>query len=434
MRPGPLLVPALTLLCLASVAVPIWPPLAWGLAAGLVALVGAALVEAGLLAMVRVQVDRRAHAALALDEPEQVTLGLRTTSRSPIRVVVRQRWPKILSQTSSVVSGTCPPGQVLDVAFDVRGVARGAEELEPAHAALSRWGLAERVVSAGGPTRLTVLPNLKAVGRLHKQLNQAILRGLGNRTAPRLGKGREFDRLREYVVDDDFRDIAWRASARHGHLIVREFRVDRSQDILVCLDRGHRMAPRIGAVTKLDHAVNATALLAYLAKRMEDRIGVLSFGAEVEFGIRQGHGTRHLRQITDFLSDVRAEFMHTDYRALAVHVGRRLRHRALVVILTDLPEAEECEGLVRAVQALTRTHLPLLLVPTDPALEAGARFQPADFPELCRTLVARDIWSARRHLVKDLRRRGAIVVESTPERIGLEAVNAYLEVKRRQLL
>lgn len=434
MRPGPRAERALLALCAASLLVPVFGPIVWLLVAGLVAFVVASSVEAVILWRTRIDLDREEHTALSIDEVEKIPMGLSTTGRWPVSIVLRQRWPRLVAEESTVARGVCRPGEVLEVEYEVRGVGRGSEPLEPPTVALTRWGLAERIVCVGRASRLSVLPNLKAVRRLHQQMNQAFLRGLGNRTAPRLGKGRDFDRLRDYVQGDDFRDIAWRASARHDRLIVREFRIDRSQDILVCLDRGHRMAARVGWITKLDHSVNASVLIAYLSNRMEDKVGLLSFGSEVEFGIGQGRGAGHLRRLTGYLTGLRSEYIHTDYRALGVHIGRRLRHRSLVLILTDLPEGDSRHDLIRAVRVLTPTHLPLIVCPTDPALEAGASILPGSFGELCRSLVSRDVFVARRQLIRELRNLGAFVVESSPQRIGLEAINAYIEIKRRQLL
>jgi hypothetical protein len=107
----------------------------------------------------------------------------------------------------------CRPGEVVPLTFSIRGVARGTETVEPLYVAMTLFGLLERIVSAGEPAIVNVLPNLRAVGRMHRKLNDYALRSLGARTAPRIGKGRDFDRLRDYVRDDDYRDIAWRSSA-----------------------------------------------------------------------------------------------------------------------------------------------------------------------------------------------------------------------------
>src|SRR5205814_1218096 len=255
--------------------------------------------------------------------------------------------------------------------------------------AMTFFGIVERITKAGRTTELDVLPNLRAVKRLHKQLNAFALRGLGARAAPRLGKGREFDRLRDYVMDDDFRDIAWRASARHGRLIVREFRLDRSQDILICLDQGHRMAARVAQITRLDHAVNATVLISYICNRMEDKVGIAAFDTDVDKGLPAGRGAAHLRAITSYVTSLEAAYRYTDYLSLATKLRRRLHHRTLVLMLTVLPEKEERFGLLRAVEMLAPQHLPLIIVLSDPNLKAAARFLPAGRDQLARTLVAR---------------------------------------------
>jgi uncharacterized protein (DUF58 family) len=184
----------------------------------------------------------------------------------------------------------------------------------------------------------------------------------------------------------------------------------------------------------VDHAVNAAVLISYICSRMEDRVGVLSFGAQVDTGIPQGRGATHLSRITAFSSSIRAEYIHTDYLALGAHVRRRLRRRALVLIVTTLPESGDQQALVRAAGMLLPTHLPLIVVLSDPALRAAAEALPADRAELCRSLVARDVWTERRRMMDELRRRGAWVIDTGPEDAGVDAVNAYLEIKRRQLI
>lgn len=433
MRPGPLLVRLLGLLALAALLVPLVPGFVFVLLAALATLLGAAAAEALLLREVLVTVEGREAVVLSLGEEERVALQVRTSAARPVHLTLRQVWPRLLDAASTTRRGVCRPGEILRLDFAVRGIARGRERLEPPHLAARFWGLAERVAPAGAEGEVCVLPDLKAVGRLHAKLNRFVLRGLGSRTSARLGKGREFDRLREYVRGDEFRDIAWKASARHGKLIVREYRIDRSQDVLVCLDRGHRMEARAARLTKLDHAVNAAVVLAYMCNRMEDRIGILSFATEVELGQPPGRGSAHLRRLTDFAASVEGDYVHTDYLALAADLRRRLRHRTLIVVLTALPELEH-EALLQAVGMLAPQHLPLVVVLTDPDLKAAAGFLPASKPELVRTLAAQDLLAGREQTVRELRRRGAMVVETPPGDAGAHAMNAYIDIKRRQLL
>ena len=434
MRPGPLLIRLAVIIAAASLLIAAIPLLVWVIAGACVLLLAFAVAEAFALRGIAFQIERQAKVAVPLGEQETTTVRIATNARWTLHLTVRQRWPEIVEPRSTMREAICRPGEVLAIEMQVRGIARGTATIEPLYVAATMRGLVERIVPAGLDSLVHVLPNLHAVGRMHKKLNDFALRSLGARTAPRIGKGRDFDRLRDYVRDDDYRDIAWRASARHGRLIVREFRMERSQEILLCLDSGHRMAARVEQITRLDHAVNASVLISYICNRMEDKIGILSFDTSVDKGLPSQRGPAHLRAITAYVSQLEAAYRHTDYLTMAASLRRRLHHRTLIMILTVLPEREERFDLLRAVDMLAPQHLPLFVVLSDRDLRAQAELLPSNRTELSRTLVARDLWLGQMELMRELRARGAMVVESTAVDWGVDAVNAYIEVKRRQLL
>jgi uncharacterized protein (DUF58 family) len=175
-------------------------------------------------------------------------------------------------------------------------------------------------------------------------------------------------------------------------------------------------------------------LLAYICNRFEDKTGVLSFDTAPDKGLPTARGMAHLRAITAYTSELEARYRETDYLALAAGLRKRLHHRTLILIMTVLPEREERHDLLRAVDMLAGQHLPLFITISDRDLRAAADTLPADREELSRTLVARDLWLGRVETVRELRARGALVVETTAEDAGIDAVNAYISVKKRQLL
>ncbi|MGN6182514.1 MAG: DUF58 domain-containing protein [Thermoanaerobaculia bacterium] len=434
MRPAPLLIRIAIVVAFSSILITVLPEFVYVVGAAMVVLFVLAIYEWFVLRRVAFNVERQPKLALPLDEREVTTVRITSNAKRRLRLVVRQRWPEIVEPRASTNDAILRPGEVLPIELSARGIARGTATIEPMYIAATTLGFVERIVPAGTTSTVHVLPNLNAVGRMHKKLNDYALRAIGARTAPRIGKGREFDRLRDYVRDDDQRDIAWKSSARHGRLIVREFRMERSQDILLCLDSGHRMAARVEQITRLDHAVNASVLISYICNRMEDKIGILSFDASVDKGLPTGRGAAHLRAITAYVTGLEAAYRHTDYLAMAASLRRRLHHRTLILILTVLPEREERHDLLRAVDMLAPQHLPLFVTLTDRDLRAQAELLPADRDELSRTIVARDLHLGRIELMRELRARGAMVVESTAVDWGVDAVNAYIDVKRRQKL
>ena len=307
----------------------------------------------------------------------------------------------LLEQPLQRRRGRCRPGEVLTLrAAGARGRARARDASRRRSRPLTLLGprAEQRLARAGAWREVCVLPNLRAVGRLHAQLNRFFLRGLGSRSSARLGKGRDFDRLREYVLGDDYRDMAWKASARRAQ-------ADRPRVPARPL-AGHADLPRPrpphgrarGARHALDHAVNAAVLLAYICNRMEDRVGILSFADDVEPGLGPGRGTtppappHRLRR-----HRARRVPAHRLPGARPPTCAAGCGHRTLVLILTALPELEH-DG-ARAGRAHAR--------PAPPAAGGGAlRSRPGrggrpaalrPEAELCRTLVARDLWPGARN-------------------------------------
>lgn len=434
MTPGSRTIRALAMLGVMGLLAAAFPQAAVLFALAVVVVIGASVAEGAQLRAVTVSVDRQPSFALSLDEVEPYVIRVSTSAPFVVEIEIHQRWPDLVEERSSSRTGVCRPGEVLTFAFRLHAIERGIAEVEAPSFRVTRRRLAERIVRGGATSEMAVTPNLAAVARLHRQLNQFFLRGYGNRTSARVGKGREFDRMRDYVRGDELRDVSWKTSARHGRLIVREYRLDRSQDILLCIDTGHRMAARVGYVSRLDHAVNASMLLAYVCNRMEDRIGVLSFSSEVEQGIPAGRGMAHLREVTRYVTGVRPYYRHTDYLGLAAGLRRRVRHRSLIFLMTVLPELEDHAELVRAVRMLSAQHLVLVTVFADMELKAASQALPANKHELANVIVAQQLWESRATLTRQLRNLGALVIETPPASFGVDSVNGYLDVKRRQLL
>lgn len=434
MIPGENGLRGLGLVCLLFLGYPASP---WFGAAALAALFATLLMsglEAAHLRGVELTADRARSLVFPLGAKASLSLRLQTASPRSLRARLRQTLPSLLAEPSTESRVRLAPGGIAKIEWPVLPRMRGQAALDNPVAAITEFGFVERLVEVrASPSEIRVSPNLKDLRRVSGDLERFVLRGFGARAAARLGKGRDFDRLRDYVPGDDMRDIAWKVSARRSRLTVREYRLDRSQEIVICVDRGLRMATRVGALSRLDHAVHAALLLAYACHRMEDNTSAVSFASEAKIEASSGRGNTQLRRMLQFAVGASETSEASDYLALAAHLRARLRHRSLIVILTSLPDADS-ESLLRGLKLLSPQHLPLLIVLQDLALEAVASGVPESREALFKTLAARDLVNRRRQTLQEARARGAMVVETTPSDAGFAAINAYLEVKRRQSL
>ena len=168
------------------------------------------------------------------------------------------------------------------------------------------------------PASLKVFPSLRGMSQYEalRRHRASMLAGLHQQRM--LGAGRGFDQLRDYLPDDDFRDINWKATARHRRPITNMYQAERSRDVILCLDCGRMMASPVGSATALDHAVDASIMLAHVANRQSDRVGVALFKDVVERLVKPAAGMSAVHRIIETLVDARAEAVFPSYAALVV--------------------------------------------------------------------------------------------------------------------
>src|SRR5206468_12792589 len=132
------------------------------------------------------------------------------------------------------------------------------------------------------PGVLRVYPPFRSRAEAELRIDRARILEVGLRSARGRGGGTEFDSLREYEVDDEFRRIDWAATARAGKAIVRTYRAERNQTVLLLLDAGRTMAGKVElpagvhvtdqgklpGVPRLDHAMDAVMMLTAVATRL----------------------------------------------------------------------------------------------------------------------------------------------------------------------
>jgi uncharacterized protein (DUF58 family) len=246
--------------------------------------------------------------------------------------------------------------------------------------------------------------------------------------------GREFESLREYRAGDDRRSIDWKATARRGKAIVRLHQPERNQQVLLLLDCGRHMAGTVGARRKLDHAVDAALRLARVSLDQGDQVGVVAFGTTVKAWLPARRGAEQLRAIAHALYRVEATLEESDVGAALDRAFARAPRRSLVVILTDLLDADSSAALVKRTLRLVPRHLPMVASLLDDDVHALALAVPATEAAAHERLVAARLEAETTGTVARLRDAGARVVRSSPGQFGAAAVSAYLDVKNRGLL
>ncbi|MEW5743193.1 MAG: DUF58 domain-containing protein, partial [Myxococcota bacterium] len=294
-------------------------------------------------------------------------------------------------------------------------------------------GLCARQLSVPLTQAVRVFPDLSALSK------DAIALARANEDAARRvvrvrAEGREFESLREYRVGDDRRHIDWKATARRSRPMVRVHQPERNQQVLLLLDCGRHMAGEVDGRRKLDHAVDAALRVARVSLDRGDLVGVLAYGATVQAWLPPRKGGEHLSAIAQALYRVQATLEESNVgAALDLAFARGVR-RTLVLVMTDLLDADSAAALLKRTARLVPRHLPLIASLRDDAVHRAATRSPEDRTAAYERFVAARLEDEARSTVAKLREAGARVLRASPSDFGAATVGAYLDLKGRGAL
>jgi uncharacterized protein (DUF58 family) len=246
------------------------------------------------------------------------------------------------------------------------------------------------------------------------------------------GDGTQFDSLREYRVGDDRRTLDWKASARHRKLVARQFRAERDHQVVIAVDTGNLMCEPLAGIPKVDHAVNAALLLAYISLRAGDRVGLATFDSKPGLYVEPKGGMRGFQILSQMAGQVDYCDRETNFTLGLTSISQRLSRRSLIVVLTDFVDTITAELMVENLDRLSRRHVVVFVALQDPGLAAVAAREPKSVLELNRAVVAGGLLRDREVVLRRLRRLGIYPIDAAPGQVSPRLINTYLDIKRRE--
>ncbi|MDG1826316.1 MAG: DUF58 domain-containing protein [Henriciella sp.] len=248
------------------------------------------------------------------------------------------------------------------------------------------------------------------------------------------GDGSEFDALREFSSGMDRRAIDWKHSARHRSLLAKEFRTERNHNIVFAFDSGRLMCEPLGGVPKIDRAINAALLLAYVSLRSGDKTALFGFDARptVTSNVLAGVGAfPHMQRLA---SQIDYSVEEANYTLAITSLAARLERRSLIILFTDFVDTISAELMLENVKRLTDRHLVLFACFEDEQLTEMIETEPTNADTVSRANVADGLLREREIVLLKLERMGVHVIETRPERFGSDLVSRYMDIKRKELL
>jgi len=383
----------------------------------------------------RLQVSRSTASHVSTGAEAAVEVTIRSETDRPIAVRVTDdlppAMPRIREPDADLQLRSRGTGRW---AYTLRADQRGRHSLGPVHLRVrGQMGLVWMRRRFQIDTAVQVQPGLDDLRQYRLLAVQHRLRDLGLRASRLRGQAGAFESLREYIRGDDPRHIEWKSSARHRRMVVRQYEVERSQNVMIALDLGRTMTEEIGeGRSRLDHALSAALLLAYVAGMHQDRVGLFAFADTVQVFLPPSR--IGIDRLADVLTDVRGRMVEPHYPQAFSRLGQGLKRRSLVVLFTDVIDPGASRSLLAHLAPSARRHLPLVVAMKNPQIETAATSGARTDRALAERAAAEELLDQRARTLAAMRRTGVLVADTQASDAAPEVVNSYLDVKRRALL
>jgi uncharacterized protein (DUF58 family) len=281
---------------------------------------------------------------------------------------------------------------------------------------------------------INVYPDMKQLGEYAVLARTNRLSQIGVRRTRKIGQDHDFERLRDYTPDDNYKHIDWRATARRNKLTVKDFQASQSQRLIFLLDCGRMMTNEASGLSLLDHALNAMLMLSYVALRQGDSVGLLCFADDVKSFVPPRGGQSQMNHLLHASFDRFPRLVESRYDQAFLYLAAHCQKRALVILISNLIDEVNAHQVEQYLGSLAGRHLPLGVLLRDHQL-----FDAVDEPapragNLYRAAAAAEILAWRHQVLRDLESRGVLSLDVFPEDMTAPLVNQYLKIKARHLL
>jgi uncharacterized protein (DUF58 family) len=372
---------------------------------------------------------------LSVRSDNLVRLRLSHLGRAPMQVTVRDEPPAEIPSDRREFSVRLQPGRAEEVRYHLRPQNRGAFEFREVFLRVpTPLGLVDRIVKLPINEAISVYPNVLALRKYNLLKHRGHLREMGIRRASLKGVGSEFESLKEYTVGDEVRRVDWKASAKRGKLMVREYEAERSQSVLLAIDLGRLMMAEVDGIRKFDHVIDAALMLANAAVQAQDRVGLLVYHDQVVRFMPPRKGRAQIGAMLEALHGLEPEPVESNARRAFNYLARRWRKRSLIVAFTDLIEPEASRQMTTALLSLRNRHLCLAATVSDPKLDLIASRTVSSPTNMYQRAVALEVQEDRKQVIRELELGGIHVVDAEPQNLAQALINYYTHIKARGMI
>lgn len=353
----------------------------------------------------------------------------------PVFVDIIDEIPEQFQKRDFLIHRLLKSGERAEFTYHLRPTQRGEYHFGDIHLFLNTLiGLVTKRMTAMQEQVVKVYPSFSQLKKQRILALPDMNSGGGNRVLYRRGFSTEFDHIKEYNRGDDARLINWKASARRNQLMLNSFMDEKSQQIYCLIDKGRLMQMPFNELALLDYAIHAALMFSYVGIQKNDKVGLITFNEKVSDHLPASRSKRQINAFLETLYRQKTDYLESDYEEVYKYVNKKIGHRSLFFLFTNFETWSGFERQLAYFKALNQKHLLCVVFFENTEIHRIHENRGDSIEDIYIKTIADRFILEKKRIVAELKKHGILVLLSEPQKLTLQVVNKYLELKTRQII
>jgi uncharacterized protein (DUF58 family) len=372
---------------------------------------------------------------LSNGDENKIELIIKNDFSFVVKAVIIDELPQQFQERNWKKHVTLKGKQQKKIQYFLRPLQRGEYYFGNIHLFIaSQLGLVCRRFTTEAVETIHIFPAFMQLHKYELLSNAIIQHETGSRRLRKIGQSMEFEQIKEYVSGDDIRTLNWKASARKGNLMVNNFMDERSQQVYCIIDKGRLMKMPFAGLTLLDHSINSCLVLSNVCLKKQDRVGVITFSNTLGSVLAADRKPVQKENILQLLYNQTTGFLESDFEMLYTQIRNRIKHRSLLILFTNFESLSGLHRQIDYLRSIASHHLLLVVFFENTELDKLTNSHAGNVEQVYIKTIAEKFAFEKRLIAKELLKYGILSVLTSPQKLTVNTINKYLELKTRQAI
>jgi uncharacterized protein (DUF58 family) len=384
-----------------------------------------------------IELQRKLPIKLSNGDLNKIVLRIKSKSNLNLKLSIIEELPEQLQLINWTKKTSINAGENIEFTYDIAPKSRGNFHWQNSYVLIKlfRLSLVSRKITFELDQEVACYPSFEQFKKL--PINVIVNNFQESNTEKyvrKIGQSLEFEQIKDYSPEDDFRHINWKASAKSGKMMINQYQDERSQNIYSIIDLGRTMKMPFNNLTLLDYAINASLALSKTVIEMQDRAGIIGLSNDKCNFLQANKNIKQMGKINELLYNIETNFLEANYELLYKFIRVNIRHRSLLVIYTNFESVNSLHRQMPYLKALANYHLLLVVFFENSEVNNIIDVKAKNLREIYTTSIAQSLMAQNKLIAKELQKYGIQSLFIEPEKLNLAIINKFLAIKKRQII